>query len=850
MSQAPKQRPLKPHDTTAESPFFTHINSLSRLPKYPIPVKADQALAVCHLSAPQHLETLPASTRHIKASHDFLGQARARNALDVALSMPFEGYNVFAVGPSGVGKRTQIMRYLKEYAATQSTPQDWVYLNRFDEPRRPLALALPAGEGPRFRRELHRLWDSLFKQLKRVYGADRYQSRLDQIRQQANNVQQTALNQLSTEGEALSLRLVLQDEQHQFVALDEQQQVLTTQALDALADPKRSQLKRHLRTMQDKLLRLGERLEKIANQTQDQVTTLNHELANEVVSPRVQKFGTQWAHVAGLSQYLKQYALDIVTHVELILAGEEDEFLPGLFDRVPHRYQANLMVTHSPTQGAPVVFEDLPTHYNLLGHVEQLTQMGTITTDFTLIRPGALHRANGGFLVLDAEQLLEQPYAWQGLKRALRAQQLKLSSLEQMLTLTGSISLEPDAIPLQVKVVLLGDPDIYYELSAFDPELVSLFKIRADFADVLPRDAEAEQAYLGLIADFVQQEKLLPFEQSALALLLQAASREAEDQCALSLNASALGNLLRESHQHASTEPRCRHITAKHVQAALTQRQNRLGYLRELYWQDLTRGMQLIDTQGTRIGQINALTVVHHADQAFGLPSRLTASVSFGHGEILDIERTVELGGNLHAKGVLIMSSFLRAHFGRHQPLHFSAALAFEQNYGEIDGDSATLAEVCAILSALSGCPIDQRWGVTGSMNQLGQVQPIGGVNEKVEGFFDACVMQGLTGNQGVLIPMQNVQHLILRPDLVQAVADKRFSIMPVTTVDQAIEQLCGLPAGILNRQNRYPKASVYGRVQASLAHWIQLERGDLDKAERPARKANQKTSKAKRADR
>ena len=805
------------------------------MPVYPVAPCAGTALLPCHLTAPQQLVVLPASTRRIRPGNDFLGQARARQALDMALAMPFDGYNVFAVGRPGLGKRTLILRYLREQAARLPTPPDWIYLNRFDDPRRPLALRLPTGEAPRFRRELHRLWDQLLRQLKQVFDTDRYQTRLEQIRTSAGQQQQAALGELAREGEDLSLKLIIEDELHRFVPMDQERHALSESQLTALDAGQRSLLRRNQRKMQDKLERLSERLQKLADQTHGQVTSLNHELATQVVVPRVQKFGESWYHIDGMADYLKHYAADIVAHVEFILAEEEDEFLPGLFDRVPHRYQANIMVTHKAGKGAPVVFDDLPTHYNLLGHVEQLTQMGTITTDFTLIRPGALHRANGGFLILDAEQLLEQPYAWQGLKRALRSHQLKLSSLEQMITLTGSISLEPDAIPLAVKVILLGDPGIYYDLLDFEPELDNIFRIRADFADSLSRTPAHEQAYLRLIADFVQKENLLPFDRSALALLLRESSREADDQCALSLHASALGNLLRESHHQAQSRQQAQ-VDATAVQAALSARQYRLGHLRNLFWQDLTRGVQLIETRGKRVGQINALTVLHHADSEFGLPSRLTASVAFGTGDILDIERTVELGGNLHAKGVLIMASFLRAHFGRHQPLHFSAAVAFEQSYCDIDGDSATLAEVCAILSAIAELPLDQGWAITGSMNQLGQVQPIGGINAKIEGFFDTCQMQGLTGQQGVIMPMQNVQHLNLRQDVVAAVEAGQFAILPVLNVEQALLQLCGLPAGTLNSKGQYGRNTVYGRVQVSLQAWQRLERGDEPRAKSKSR--------------
>ncbi len=801
-------------------------------------------LTPAQLMRAPNLASLPPSTRRIKPLNDFLGQHRARAAVETALSLPFDGYNIFAVGTNGLGKRTMLKRMLALQAAQMPTPSDWVYVNNFANPRQPSALELPPGDAPKLKKHMHQLWDTLFDHLEKSFAADSYHTRIETIRQSAGNAQQQALLALTQEGEALALKLVSRNEQHRFVPVkalgrDDSKatnapasEELDENELAALAPDERAKINQNVRQMDKKLHRLGARLGRIEEQTRHQVASLNAQLATDVVMPRITQAAQRFEHVNGFSEYLKDYATDIIEHVELILEQEEDDFLPGVFDRVPPRYQVNVVVTHKPNSGAPVIFEDLPTHYNLLGHVEQLTQMGTITTDFTLIRPGALHRANGGFLMLEADQLLEQPYAWHGLKRALRSGQLKLSSLEHMLTLTGSISLEPESLPLAVKVILLGEPYIYYELLEFEPELNALFKIRADFTNTLTRTSDNEEAYVRLIADYVNKDKLLPFDRSALAALLTDSSRQAEDQSSLSLHAATLGDLLREAStlaiQHGD-----RQVTAKHINATLSARQYRLGHLRELYWEDLSRGTQLIETEGLRIGQINALTVVHYADSEFGLPARLTATVYQGGGEILDIERSVELGGALHAKGILIMSSFLRAHFGRTQPLHFSAALAFEQSYGEIDGDSATLAELCALISSISQIPIDQSWAITGSMNQLGVVQPIGGINPKIEGFFDACQLQGLNGQQGVILPVQNVQHLMLRQDVIDAVAAGRFHLYAVRTIEDALSLLMKRPAGEMNQKGLYPRDTIFGEVMQQLKHWQRLEDGNKVKGEK-----------------
>lgn len=787
------------------------------------------ALKPHHLTHIPDLSKIPSSTKRIKPLNNFLGQDRARASVEAGISLPYSGYNIFAVGTAGLGKRTMIRRLLQQHAKTMPTPNDWVYVNNFQNPRQPIVLRFPAGQGVKFQNALHQAWQTILKQLERRFSADTYHNNIERIRQDIGEEQQEALIELTKEGAELDLKLISKNEKHCFVPVrtqDNQLKELTQDEIDALTSKKRAEIAANIRYMDKKLERLGLHLGDLEDDARDQVSSLNREIAKQVVMPRMDLILSKHPTVKGLEQFLKLYAQDIIDHVELILEQEEDDFSPALFNRVPARYQANVVVANKPNTGAPVIFEDFPTHYNLLGHVEQLTHTGTITTDFTLIRSGSLHKANGGFLMLEAEQLLEQPYAWQGLKRALKSGQLKLSSLEHMLTLTGSISIEPEPIPLDVKVILMAEPEIYYEILELEPELGSIFKIRADFTDTLQRNDSNEQAYMQLIADYVQRDKLLPFDRSALATLLTDSSRQAEDQSSLSLHASTLGDLIREAHHHAFKAGDSV-VSAQHVNQALHHRQYRLGYLRELYWQDLSRGTQLIETTGHRLGQINALSVIHYADVEFGLPSRLTASVYQGGGDILDIERSVELGGSLHAKGVLLMSSFLKAHFGRSQILHFSAALAFEQSYGQVDGDSATVAELSALISAICQIPIDQSWAITGSMNQLGQVQPIGGVNAKIEGFYDACKLQGLTGKQGVIIPRQNMQHLMLRQDVIDAVSEGKFHIHAIDTIDQALEILMARPVGQLDKKGRYSKGSIYAAVMEQLEYWQAIEDGE-----------------------
>ena len=804
-------------------------------------------LAITQLYKATAAELLPTSTRRLKAFNDFLGQERAKEAVHMALAMPHDGYNIFAIGENGLGKRTMIKRLLAEVAAQEQAPSDWCYVNNFADPRKPIALELPAGKGLLVQKSLSKLWRSVSRMVQASFQHETYIGRIEMLKNSLNQAQQTALQELAQEGEKRQLKLVLRPQGgHGFVPTATDGEIMTSEAFDALPTSEQHTLKSAIQEMEKRLQRLAERLGRMEEQSRDKIQKLNDEVSLAAVEPLITKLKEQYQDLKPIVDYLSAYQQDVIENVDIIVNAQENE--PDAVasvssdNAIPSRYQCNVIVSHNPKKGAPVVFEDLPTHYNLMGHVEQVTYMGTVATDFTLIRAGALHRANGGYLLLEAEQVLEQPYAWQGLKRALRSRNLKLSSLEQMLTLTGTISLEPDAIPLDVKIVLLGDRETFHLLQEYDPELEQLFKIRADFANTMPRSSDNEQKYAHFLADCVAKEKLMPFDRSALMALIEESARNAEDQQKLSLHAASVGNLLREAHYWAENQQK-KQASVEHIRLALAGQERRRGQLRELYLEDIAQGTQLIQCQGAVVGQINGLTVVHYADSEFGLPSRITATVHQGGGDVLDIERTVDLGGSLHAKGVLLLSSYLKSKFGRDKPLHFSASIAMEQNYGGVEGDSATMAELAALISAITNLPIRQDLGITGSMNQMGEIQPIGGVNAKIEGFFAACQLKGMTGTQGVIIPQQNVRHLMLRPEVVEAVAKGQFVVYAVSHAYQALELLLSTPMGEANHKGKYPKDSIMGLVLAQLKHWHDIEEGDKPKKKKPKKKKKNATS-------
>ncbi|MGP9687651.1 AAA family ATPase [Psychrobacter sp. AOP22-C1-C5] len=842
----------------------------------------------CRISAEQlkrysEPNELPTDTRTAPDLDVGFGQERALKALQTALDIKASGYHVFAAGENGLGKRTIISRLLTRIAADTPTPDDWVYVHNFTDPRTPLALRLPAGQADLLQQQVNHLWQQAKKRLSQRFRSDQYQSKIEAIKNNTHEQESHAYEVLNEEGKQYDLALTFRsfDNKAVFVrpsqlptensdsdnddpqisnsyknklAIDGSKKASALGTEDSDTKYGNSEYEAELSNfvqknhMQKRLSQLTIALEQLEDEANDAIETLHRSIARRALQPLFSPVYEQFATHPLVVDYLKAVFADMVTHVERIVNGDDEEFVTAVLATTPSRYGVNVIVSHAPDNGAPVIFEDLPTHLNLLGHVEQITQLGTVTTDVSMIRAGALHRANGGYLLLEASHLLEHPYAWQGLKRALQSRKIKLSSLEQMLTLTGSLSLSPAPIDLDIKVILLGEADLYYELLELEPEFDAVFKVRADFHDDVVRTSEHELALVAKMADIIDYANLYPFDRHAQATLLEHLSLQAEEQDRLSLHSDLLIKLLHESNRHARLNEESI-VTAEHVTQAINDMDERSGYLRDLYWDELKNGQQLIQTQGNAVGQVNALTVVSYADSEFGMPARLTAVIqpNIGAGEILDIERDVDLGGSLHAKGMLIMTSYLRALFSQHHALNFSASLAFEQSYAHIDGDSATVSEGCALLSALANVPIDQSYAITGSMNQLGEVQAVGGINAKIAGFFDACREQELTGQQGVVIPMANVKQLMLRDDIIEAVRADRFHIYGVHTLSEALTLMTGLPIDTMNKKGRYRKDTLFGKVLNRLMLWDENQDSDDDIDHKKSKKKDEKKRKAKR---
>jgi lon-related putative ATP-dependent protease len=786
-----------------------------------VTVVASKALEARRLYRWCDPESLPfETTEELEELDGGVGQPRATEALRFGIGIERPGYNIFALGPPGTGKHPLVRHFLTRRAESVPVPSDWVYVHDFERPNRPRALRLQPGMGMQLRRDMEQLVEELPPALSAAFEGEEYQARRRAIEEELRERSNRAFAELRRRAQERGLALIQTPMGWVFSPLRDGQ-ILSQEQMQQLPEEEQRRLEEEVEKLQRELREVLTQVPRWQRETQRRLRDLNQQATNFAVGPPIEELKKKYADFAEVVEYLEAVRRDIVHNTQEFLSPDGDS--PKLA-REEHaqppptrRYQVNVLVDHGSSKHAPVVHEDNPTYQNLLGRVEYGAQMGALVTDFNLIRPGALHRANGGYLILDARKVLAQLVAWEGLKRALRFRELRIESPAQMTGAIQTISLEPEPVPLDVKVVLLGDRLLYYQLSALDPEFDQLFKVSADFNEQMDRDEEGQLLYARLIKTIASREGLRPVDRTGVARVIEHASRLVGDAYKLSVHMESLADVLREADYWAKENGNGVVGTAD-VQRAIDARTYRSDRLRERIQEQILRGTLLVKTDGAEVGQVNGLSVAELGGFRFGQPSRITARVRLGRGQVVDIEREVELSGPIHSKGVLILSGFLGARYAAERPLSLSASLVFEQNYSGVDGDSASSAELYALLSAIAQVPIKQSLAVTGSVDQRGDVQVIGGVNEKIEGFFDVCRARGLTGEQGVLIPASNVQHLMLRQDVVEAVEQGEFHVYPVKTVDEGIELLTGLPAGEPDESGGYPEGTLNGMVERRLA--------------------------------
>ena len=787
------------------------------------------------------------TTSDLQPLEETFGQERAVEAVRFGIGIRQEGYNLFALGPSGTGKHRIVRDFLERQATGEEVPSDWCYVHNFKDSYKPHAIRLPPGRGQPLRTDLEQLIEELRVAIPATFESEEFRTRRQAIEEQLKQRHEAAFGGLQKRAQAKGVGLIRTP---MGVALAPMRdgEVLNPEEFNQRDQPEQERIKADIETLQGELQEILEQVPRWEREQRAQARDLSREVMRYAVAHLIVELKRRYADLPAVIEQIEVVQEDIIEHAQDFLRPETAGMPgpmpgggPGPAGQMGHespsftKYEVNVLVDHSAQAGAPVVYEDHPSFGNLLGRIEHQAQFGALVTNFTLIKAGALHRANNGYLILDARKLLLEPLAWEELKRVLRSQEIRIDAPAQAVSLVSTVTLQPEPIPLNVKIVLVGERLLYHLLSSNDPEFRELFKVPVDFDDRVPRNADYVTQYARYIATLAQNLGVRPLDKGAVARIMDRAARLVEDGERLSTHAESLCNLIHEADYWAGQQRR-RVVRAKDVQQAVSAQIRRSDRIRERMLEEIHRDTILIDTQGERTGQINGLSVLRLGNFAFGKPSRITVSVGLGRGELVDIEREVALGGPLHSKGVLILSGFLSERFAGSRPLSLKASLVFEQSYGGIDGDSASSAELYGLISALAEAPINQGLAVTGSVNQHGEVQAIGGVNEKIEGFFDVCNARGLSGHQGVLIPAANAKHLMLRNDVIAAAESGKFHIYAVKTIDQGIEILTGIPAGRRNRKDEWASGSINQRVEARLAALASAAR----RFARPERKQEQ----------
>ena len=759
-----------------------------------------------------------------------IGQERAVQAIHFGLDIHEKGFNVFVAGMPGTGRTTAMISFLTEVAQRRPIPPDWCYVNSFHDPYHPRALSLPAGSAKTFQADMQGLVRAARSGLQRLFESEDYARRRDEtlqrFQEQAANLTQ------AVQQRALEKGFAIQNTPMGIVAVPVRgDQPLSEAEFTALSAEEREALMAQQREVQadiEAALRQSRQLDRQAN---EEMQRQDRQIANRTLAPLVEDLKEKHAAEQEVLTYLDEVQQDMLDHLE-VFHSEEGTKGPAQpsgpasqAEEFFRRYDVNVLVDNSGLKGAPVITEINPTYYNLFGRIDQEARFGALVTDFTLIRKGALHDANGGYLVLSIEEVLRNALSWDALKKSLETGQIMTEDVGERVGMLPTKTLRPEPIPLDVKVVLIGQPQTYSMLLGLDEEFSELFKVKADFDTVMRRDDEHVRDYAVFVGNLSRQERLLPFDRGALARLVEHGSRIAEDQQKLSTRFGALADVVREASYYAGSDG-TGIVGAAHVQRAIDARLVRSGLEIEHMQEMIERGEIKIEVEGERSGQINGLSVVDMGDITFGHPSRITVAVAPGEEGVIDIERSIGLGGPLHHKGVMILAGYLAEVFGRERPLTLEARMVFEQTYSGVEGDSASGAELCALLSALAEVPIKQGIAMTGSVNQKGELQPVGGVNEKIEGFFDACRIKGLDGHQGVILPKSNQDALMLRSDVVDAVRNGKFHVWAAERIEEALELLTGWQCGERMEDGTFTPGSLYEKVDERLARFAQAVSG------------------------
>lgn len=768
------------------------------------------------------------TTAELEERLSALGQDRALSAVELGINIKSKGYNLFCLGPEGTGKTSLVKRVLREEAKNRPTPDDWAYVYNFEEPHKPVAISFPAGTAVEFAKDVDKLIEELSSSIPTILESDEYKAGLSIIREKYKQKKEEYIKILQKKAKGKSVSL-LHMPVGLVVAPVKNGEVLSPEAFDELPEEEKKSLIDDLNAMQAEIEDSAQDLPQWEDKQRKETNILREKFIKNSVKNPVDALRNRYKGHKPANEFLKNVQKYIIDNVDEFMPAQEnncgeggEDALAALFSKMNKpeedkfaKFKVNVVVKNEPGSGAPIIHLDHPTQGNLVGRVERVQQYGALLTDFTLIKAGALHQANGGFLLIDARKLLLQPFAWDSLKRAIASKQIKIEAPSDETSFT-TISLDPEPIPLDVKVIMTGDAELYEVLSERDPDFGDFFKVEADFGVLMDRTHENEIEYAKLIGSLSKKKHLRSLNRQAVAKVIEYSSRLAEDSRKLTAHIASIGDLLREA-DYWARKSKSNQIGKNHIEQAIDAQIYRSDRIKQAMLEQIDEGTILMDVEGERVGQINGLVVYNFSRNSFGKPARITTQVRIGKGDFLDIEREIELSGPIHTKGVLILQSLIANRFAKYSPLSLSASIVFEQSYGGVDGDSASSTEYYCLISALTGIPIKQSIAVTGSINQFGEIQPIGGVNEKIEGFFDVCKHRGLTGSQGVIIPRTNVKDLMLREDILNAVDEGVFAIYAIDHVDDGIEILTGIKAGTADKNGKFPRGTINNRVQNAL---------------------------------
>ena len=754
-----------------------------------------------------------------------IGQDRAVKAISFGIEIAASGYHIYALGPGGTGKQTMTMDFLERKSADEPVPADWCYVNNFDSADEPLVIRLNAGEGHIFVADIQQLIEDAQVAIPQTFDSDEYYNERETIENEMKTAGTVLVESLNTKAEERDFKVVHVAQGIAFVPIVDGKPIKPEQ-LEKLDEEKQAEIEATVEILQDEARLIMRQIRQYERDTRIKLRELDRQVASFAIEPSFEVLRIKYAEKETVTQYLDATLADILDHIELFTADEEKPKNPfaamkASKEDLLERYAVNLLVDNRDTEGAPVIFEDNPNYHRLMGRIEYEVETGALVTDFTQIKAGALHRANGGYLVLDARAMLTKPFVWEALKLALKNEEIRLAPMAEEMQAITTHSLQPQSIPLDIKVVLLGDPFIYYLLHSLDENFRELFKVKADFATQMDWTEDSVQQYAHFIAMICQMNDLKPFSASGVAKIIEESGRAVSDQNKLLTRFADVVDLIMQASYWAGKNGNGS-VQAEDVQHAILEHTYRSNRIEERLQELIDDGTIMVDTDGAVVGQVNGLAVLQMGAYSFGKPSRITAQTYVGGKGMIAIDREAEMAGNIHNKGVLILSGYMGGQYGHDEPLVFSASLSFEQMYEMIDGDSASSTELYALLSSLSGLPIRQDIAVTGSVNQRGQVQAIGGVNQKIEGFYDVCRLRGLTKTQGVMIPKTNVRNLMLREDVIEAVKNGEFHIYAVETIDEGIELLTSVAAGECDEERNFPEDSVHGKVQHRLRELAQ----------------------------